>query len=226
MKTLAGMLAVVLLTSLIGSGSQVTGGERTSALLEGSYVIVALRRASYIEGAAVTDGSVAWIGTEVSFGEPLVWVYGIVCRDWRVEPIRHAGIFLDDATLSDLTIGPLEPPEEPLPEARPLRLYCDGGRLADILRIDDRVIVIPSDTGVMNAILEKPLSAGQIRRLQARLKDMNFYPGELTGEIDEATRNAVSNYADHRGAGYVFHRAALTENLLDGLDVLDRGPAE
>ena len=69
-----------------------------------------------------------------------------------------------------------------------------------MVMIDNRVIVIPSPTGGMNAILERPLNEGQISKLQSRLEALEFYIGGLTGEMDRATRKAVSRYADHRGA--------------------------
>ena len=57
-------------------------------------------------------------------------------------------------------------------------------------------------------------------KLQNQLIDMKFYEGAATGELDEATARAVSSYAEYRGAEYRFYRAAITENLLDGLGVL------
>ena len=50
---------------------------------------------------------------------------------------------------------------------------------------------------------------------------MKFYEGKITGELDEATLGSVGFYAEYRGSAYRFFRTAITENLLDGLRVLD-----
>ena len=87
--------------------------------------------------------------------------------------------------------------------------------------VDDRVLVASKSPWRLNVVLEKPLREDQLRKLQVQLRDMKFYSGGITGAMDKPTRAAVSSYADYRGAKYRFANTAITENLLDGLKVLD-----
>jgi len=188
---------------------------------DGDYVVVALRRSSFVEGAAEADSGAFRIGARVAFGDTLHWLDGTICRTWRAEAAGESVIRVDDPNLSDLTVAPLGEPRGHAPASvQPYRLYCDGARLAGVVAVDGRVFVTHSPSGTVNAVLEKPLTEPQVRRLQAALRERQFHTGPVTGVMDEATRQAVSRYADHRGARYVFRHAAITEALLDGLCVL------
>lgn len=189
-------------------------------LLDGNYVVVALRRASDVISSPKTDADAFSPGDTVSFGETLTWLDGITCESWRAEVTGDVGFTIGDPNLSDLTVAPLDVSSGQSNNTRSIELLCNGDHLTDITQVDSRVIVVQSPAGAMYAILEKPLDTGQIERLQFVLKDMKFYDGAITGEMDEATRRAVSYYADYRGAEYVFKNAAITENLLDGLQIL------
>lgn len=192
----------------------------------GEYRIVALRSASDVESTPTADADIDdWIGRTVSFGETLQWINGSSCNNWFARKAEQPLLDLADPNLSDLGIEPLSPPAyHVFASAQAIDLYCNdnGSRpVGSLIWIDDRILVTHSPSGSTNVILEKPLSSRQVGRLQEQLKDMKFYHGEITGELDEATLRSVGFYAEYRGSEFRFFRTAITENLLDGLGVLD-----
>lgn len=192
----------------------------------GEYRIVALRSASDVESTPTADADIDdWIGRTVSFGETLQWINGSSCNNWFARKAEQPLLDLADPNLSDLGIEPLSPPAyHVFASAQAIDLYCNDNGLrpvGSLIWIDDRILVTHSPSGSTNVILEKPLSSRQVGRLQEQLKDMKFYHGEITGELDEATLRSVGFYAEYRGSEFRFFRTAITENLLDGLGVLD-----
>lgn len=193
---------------------------------DGEYVAIALRRSSSVRGTPDPGVGSEWLAQRVSFSDRLVWLDGVTCNRWSVMGNDFPVIKPSDPNLSDLTIAPLDSRTSAGDRrvGKSAILICqDGGKkiIGNILIVDDRVLVASDPPWTVNVILEKPLRKDQVRKLQAQLKDMKFYSGEITGTIDVATRAAVSFYAEYRGAEYRFANAAITENLLDGLNVLD-----
>lgn len=208
-------------TSIIMEDDQ----DANSALF-GEYKVVALRKASSVESTPDADADIVdWIGRTVSFGETLRWVDGSSCDIWSAREAQQFPLDLEDPNLSDLAIEPLSPPAYGVfTFAAAFDLYCDGDEsrsIGSFIRIDDRVLVTQSASGSTNVILEKPLLPSQVSQLQTQLKDMKFYHGKITGELDEITLRGAGSYAEYRGSEFRFFRTAITENLLDGLGVLD-----
>ena len=75
--------------------------------------------------------------------------------------------------------------------------------------------------GALNAVLEKPLEPEEVRRLQVILKETGNLEGNVTGVLDQETREAIASWAEFRGAAYRFADPVISENLLAGLNVLD-----
>lgn len=198
--------------------------EAEPGLAHGTYHVVALRRASGVIGGPEDPTAEGWLGRGVLIGERLRWIDGEGCDEWQATALDMAPLEIDDPNLSDLAIGPVDSPTS-TGDARlglSWQLECEGEHVGAVYQLDERVLVFASPSGLTNAILERPLDSDQIEALQRQLKDMKFYAGEATGDLDEATQRAVSAYADYRGADYQFQRAAITANLLDGLGILSR----
>lgn len=187
----------------------------------GEYEVIAMRRASDVIGGPV-DASVSDhdLGDKVSLAEELNWLGDEYCPVWSVSELQTTAANLDDPLLADVIIGPngglLSEGERGA--IKHFELLCDEATIGALTRIDDRVLVAPSASGLTYVILEKPLPTRDISVAQQTLKDRGFYDGDINGEMDEATQNAVSRYASSRG-GYnvVFARSALTRNLLGSL---------
>ncbi len=193
----------------------------------GEYRVVALRNASHVATTADPGAGAEWLDQRVLFGEgQLTWLGGQSCKQWSVHKIDFPVVMLEDPNLSDLAIPQVDS-ETSSGDKRvnmPVDLICqdDGEQfLGGFIIIDARVLVASVPPWTVNLILEQPLSEEQVKKFQAQLKDMKFYEGEITGELDEATLRGVSSYAEYRGSAYMFFRTAITENLLDGLGVLD-----
>ena len=227
MKIRISLFLIAVMVTPYSASIVLADDQNTVSVLHGIYKVVALRRASDIESTADTDADIAdWIGREVSFSESLRWVNGSSCDNWFAKKNKHPPLDIYDPNLDDLAIEPMNPPAyHPLAKPQAFDLYCAGKgskrtrRIGGLIRVDERVLVTHSASGSTNIILEKPLSSSQVRQLQTRLKDMKFYDGEITGELDEPTLKGVGFYAEYRGSEYRFHRTAITENLLDGLGV-------
>ena len=193
----------------------------------GEYQVVALRNTGDVATVANPGSGMEWIDQRVSFGEGrLIWLSGETCRLWSVREAKFSVITLEDPNLSDLVIPPLDSATSSDDKRInvPVDLLCqdEGERiLGSFAIIDARVLVASVLNGTVNLILERPLTEQQVKKLQVQLKDMKFYEGKITGELDEATLGSVGFYAEYRGSAYRFFRTAITENLLDGLRVLD-----
>lgn len=188
----------------------------------GEFTIVAARRAGGVAGGPVEDPAARRIGETVSFGETLIWWDGKKCESWTAKPTDERVLPLNDPNLSDTQLPPVDGPVSA--GDRRLNagwsLTCDGEPLGVLLQVDRRVLVVPTKSGVTNLILEKPLQPEETFAFQKQLKSMKFYSGAPSSEWDEDSVYAVAAYAEYRGAKYRFARPAVTENLLDGLNVV------
>ncbi len=189
----------------------------------GEYIAVALRHSSDVAALAVPGAGAEFLGRHVRFGEDgAIWLDGRRCETWVVAESDSAVLTLDDPNLSDLAVPPVASDDKRINLA--VELVCLDAperTLGYFVIVDSRVLVAPAPGSTVNVILERPLSAAEIRRLQTQLKSMKFYFGEITGALDAATVRSIGYYAEYRGAAYRFARPAITENLLDGLGVLD-----
>jgi len=204
---------VVILTILVAGPAL--------ADLSGEYEVVAMRRSSEVE--STPDIETDFFGKTAFFGEHLEWIDGTKCDAWSWKDTTEYTTSLEDPNLSDVIIDRLEPSVIPdYISARRISLHCDNSErtVAMLVEIDQRVLVTSTASGALNVILQKPLTSGQISRLQSMLRQRGIYDGDFTGIIDDATRNAIARYADQRGAHYIFKDVVITENLLDGLGVL------
>ena len=214
------MLMLIMMST--ASAQTCIAGCGNSEALDGTFVVVDLRRSSMVEGGPDDISAADWIGREVVFDNSLLWIDGKSCEDWSIEKVDRPIDELSDPNLSDLEITPVDSSSSSGDARRTVlwRALCGDELLGHVIEIDNRVLVINSPSGLTNAILERPLSQDEITALQLQLIDMKFYEGDANGTIDEATSRAISAYAEYRGAEYRFYRAAITENLLDGLGVL------
>lgn len=64
------------------------------------------------------------------------------------------------------------------------------------LRIDGSVWTL--DIGHLNPV-ERDVSDGRVSGAQARLRNLGFYDGDINGELDDATREAVRNFQASAG---------------------------
>jgi peptidoglycan hydrolase-like protein with peptidoglycan-binding domain len=69
--------------------------------------------------------------------------------------------------------------------------------------------------------LEMGASGKDVERLQERLREFGFYDGEITGEFDEETRNAVKRFQEEEGLAADGFVGLMT---LHALDLLEHEP--
>jgi hypothetical protein len=210
------------------SSSGALAGDVTSVPAPfGEYEVVAIRAAGNVASTTGSQNRLDWMGKSVEFGESAaVWLDGEKCATWSVREAGSPEFFLDDPNLSDVTLPPLDFGSDTVDRRLnvPVELVCnDFGEwvLANFVIIDRRVLITPTVSGETYVILEKPLSAGEIERFQAELKDMKFYHGEISGNLDSESVSSIGFYAEYRGSAYRFYRTVITENLLDRLGVLE-----
>lgn len=222
MPSINNVLGVLLpmICGLITGPVQASGGHAPAGL-EGSYEIVAVRRASDVAGP-VEDATVAdVIGKTVSFDETLQWLDGRVCAQWRAEKRTDPAVNFSDPILSDTQVGPIDGQrstgDKRLNDG--FDLICGDGVVASLARVDNRVLVTSSASGVHYFILEKQLAGAAIKAFQTHLASMKFFNDAPKESWDEVSLRAVAAYAEYRGAKYRFRRPAITQNLLDGLDI-------
>ena len=189
---------------------------------DGDFTIITARRAGDVAGGPIEPAAAGRIGKTVSFGQRLTWWDGTSCAKWSAAARDDRVLPLDDPNLSDTQVPPVDGPvsagDRRLNAGWTIR--CDGKPLGVLLQVDRRVLVIPSPSGITNLVLEKPLPPDEIRAFQKHLKGMKFYAGEPAAGWDDKSLGAVASYAEYRGAKARFARTAITENLLDGLQIL------
>ncbi len=236
-------LALISLTTTLISGcalGQPSSGDKTepplvksSAQLEklsgfsGEYVIVDARRASNVSTPS-SPGLEIPIGNSVTFTQNGLEMEGAACDDWVIIPARVPVVYVDtDPNLIDLKLAPAGSPNSSGDQQQHagFTVLCERQRVMQLHRVDDRVLIMPWANSSFNLILERPLSSIQIKAYQAHLKSMKFYDGELTGELDEATLRASRNWYVYRAklddTQAIPARPAITENLLDALNVFE-----
>lgn len=194
----------------------------------GEYVIVDARRASDV-AAPLQPLSDDPIGDSVTFHKDGIDIAGISCDVWRIERRNEATLpFAQDPVLSDLILEPVDSDKSrgDQRENTAFDILCEQEVVGQIHKVDDRVLVMPWQNSSINLILERPLSEVQVKAYQAQLKSMKFYDGDVTGEMDAATLAASRAWYSYRADQSlpIPLRPAITENLLDGLNVLNDPP--
>jgi hypothetical protein len=189
----------------------------------GEYQLVDLRRASDVAGRASDETAIHSMGSTARFGKQMQWPNMDDCDAWSTKEATDSGVNTEDPILSDTQIPPLDGKPSSGDQRLNLGLdvYCNEKHVTRLLKVDDRILIAPTKSGSTYMILEKPLSGKEIRKLQHQLRDMKFHSGAVTDSWNEAALVAVSIYAEYRGAKYRFKRSAISENLLDGLGVLE-----
>ena len=189
----------------------------------GTYEIVAVRRASDVAApAAPMDDGDDPLGNTITITETGLELEGMSCDEWTAEQEVGPNPIQTDPILSDLYLPSLD---GAAPELRPtLKVMCEGEVVAHLFASDHRVIALPWRNSSHYLIAEKPLNPTQISRLQYVLTDMKFGDLEPTGILDAATLQTIRSYYEYRRGdddGYIFARPAISESLLEKLQVLD-----
>jgi len=200
----------------------------TLAGFAGEYVIVDARRAADV-AAPAQDLMPSPIGESITFTRDSIEMSGAGCDAWVIEPLDAPILAFDsDPNLIDIVLPPTDNPISAGDQQihKPYVAKCEGEAVLRIHKVDDRVLVIPSKNSAVNLILERPLSSLQVTAYQMQLKSMKFYDGPLTGVLDNDTLRASRFWYDNRARLEDTHpvpaRPAITENLLDALNVLAR----
>ena len=208
------------------------GGEPPNCLQElageftppvGEFVVVTARAASGVASTAGMGSVSEIIGTSIRLTENSLEINELGCDGWEIRQV-DAPVNADDPLLSDVMTGPVDS-ADPNSDHRIMAGWeyaCEGEVFIDLLQVDGRVLVAPWENGAVNLILERPMTKPQITRMQAALKDVKFLDQEPSGELDEATMQAVGFWAEYRSSAddpYRFLRTAITENLFDGMGV-------
>lgn len=193
----------------------------------GEFVIIDARMASDVASVAMPDYQPP-IGERLVFNHQGIMLDGAACDAWRVEPNDDATLVVEsDPNLIDLVLGPTDSPisSGDQQEHQGYVARCEGEDVFRFHKVDDRVLIIPTENSAVNLILERPLSELQIKAYQAQLKSMKFYDGELTGLLDDATLRSSRYWYENRArledTQPIPGRPAITENLLDALNVLN-----
>lgn len=189
----------------------------------GTYEIVAVRRASDVAASAIpTDGDDDPRGRTITITQAGLELEGMSCDEWTAQEESGPNPIETDPILSDLFLPSLA---DKVPELRPtLKVMCEGEVVFHLFATDQRVLALPWRNSSHYLIAEKPLTPTQISRLQSVLTDMKFGDLESTGILDAATLETIRSYYEYRqrdDEGYIFARPALSESLLEKLQVLD-----
>lgn len=227
-------LAALCLASLfaISCTGTYSAGERssgqTASPLDGTYTVVAIRRASDVAAPMVpqAESAASPLGQVITFQGQQLMMEGIDCESWRIKRTTAKALSIDqDPNLIDLTLPPADSPNSAGDQriGKTYKISCDGEFFGTALHVDDRVLVMPWANSALNLILERPLTPAQITQYQSQLKSMKFYDGEITGVLDGATLKASRQWYRYRAnlpdAQPIPARPAITQNLLDTLGV-------
>ncbi|NQY12930.1 MAG: hypothetical protein HRT81_03605 [Henriciella sp.] len=193
----------------------------------GEFVIIDARMASDVASVAMPDYQPP-IGERLVFNHQGIMLDGADCEAWRVDPLDEATLAVEaDPNLIDLVLGPTDSPisSGDQQEHQGYVARCEGEDVFRFHKVDDRVLIVPTENSAVNLILERPLSDLQNKAYQAQLKSMKFYDGELTGVLDDATLRSSRYWYEDRArlddSQPIPGRPAITENLLDALNVLN-----
>lgn len=191
-------------------------------LLSGQYELVDVRRASDVAGGPIEESTIRLIGSTASFGEKFDFPGLDGCTTWSVKAASGIPLNENDPVLSDTQIAPIDG-DRSAGDKRinlGLKVFCDGEYKISLLKVDERILVVPTASGIAYLIFERSLSDEETKRFQFQLRDMKFYSGSASSSWDEDSFRALSFYAEYRGADYRFARTAISENLLDALGVI------
>ena len=191
-------------------------------LLSGQYELVDVRRASDVAGGPIEESTIRLIGSTASFGEKFDFPGLDGCTSWSVKAASEIPLNENDPVLSDTQIAPIDG-DRSAGDKRinlGLKVFCDGEYKISLLKVDERILVVPTASGIAYLIFERSLSDEETKRFQFQLRDMKFYSGSASSSWDEDSFRALSFYAEYRGADYRFARTAISENLLDALGVI------
>jgi len=191
-------------------------------LLSGQYELVDVRRASDVAGGPIEESTIRLIGSTASFGEKFDFPGLDGCTSWSVKAASEIPLDENDPVLSDTQIAPIDG-DRSAGDKRinlGLKVFCDGEYKISLLKVDERILVVPTASGIAYLIFERSLSDEETKRFQFQLRDMKFYSGSASSSWDEDSFRALSFYAEYRGADYRFARTAISENLLDALGVI------
>ncbi len=212
------ILWFVFAISVISSGGSIQADD---PMLQGEYGLVTLRRASDVAGGGIGEDIAGLIGSTVKFGKKLEWLGQPDCDTWSVENSRDNVVNISDPMLSDTQISPAETAALGGDKRLNinLNLLCGNRRVSTLLKVDQRILVVPTASGTEYMIFERPMSGGETSKFQQQLRSMKFYSGPAAEIWNDASLSGLSSFAESRGAQYRFLRAAITENLLGGLAV-------
>ena len=194
----------------------------------GQYVVVSVRQNSFVAspaGASIGDAD-SPIGRLIRFETDGMLLDGIDCDDWQIETTPAPIDFSQDTMLSDLRLPPTSSPISDGDKrlSKFYRISCEGEAFTTVYQADNRVLALSWANSARYLILERPLSAVQIEKLQEALKSMKFYSGAVNGQFSDATERSVRAWYLYRLAdpnAAIPQRPAITENLLDTLKVLN-----
>jgi hypothetical protein len=206
----------VLLLAFSGSGHRADAGPFGAFI--GEFHVVTARRAFDVSGGPEDASADAAIGATVIFADELTWLDGTQCETWSAVESEDQVVDLKDPLLSDLTVGISLRRGSYLARARARSgnwlLTCDDRVVGAARVVDERVLVVPSPGGLSNLILERPLDAELVGLIQDKLRELGYYDGATTGDLDDATRRAVALRAHELGADYSFAIGVVTQALL------------
>lgn len=195
--------------------------------INGEFKVVTIRNASDVAALRMPEdmGGEA-IGQTITFMDDGIFMEGMACDKWEVNYPEAPVINLEDPILADIHVGATDSPQSSGDQRIGISysFICEGEAFMNVYQVDNWVLVIPWGNSSQYLIAERELSKDQIIAMQAQLRNYKFLEGELTGFIDNKTMGAISAWSHYRLAnddGYVFKRAAITENLLDTFGIPD-----
>lgn len=193
----------------------------------GDWTIVDFRRAQDVAAPAFAlDDTAQALGQVIHVTPDDIVIDGLGCDAWHLGPVQAAGSFAHDPILADLHIGPNDAPHS-AGDARigqVQTLLCEDERVSTIYRPGPRTVVATLRNSSLYMVLERPLTAPELTRLQAHLIDVKFLTPPASGELDPATLGALRDWYRYRQPDPdlpVPDRVVLTRNLLDGTGVWD-----
>lgn len=189
----------------------------------GEYVLVSARRASDVAAPPQPLSDIP-LGSKIEIRSPTdIVMADASCDDWQMLGSNSPTIFpQEDPLLFDAAL----PANEGAKDHRhniTYEIICEGETVVKFLRVDDRVLIFPSQNGATNVILEKPLGTEATSLLQDRLSALGYYAGQATGTLNDETVEAIRTWflsqeelAENVG---VPARPAITENFLSRFDI-------
>ncbi len=219
------MLALLLLMPMLAMAQEDERLEKSPII--GDFKVVTIRNASDVSVIRMPEEiGGEEIGNVITFTEEGIEIEGMSCDAWAVFQSLVPVVNTNDPILSDIHVSPADSPLSKGDQriGKTFHYVCEDESFMHVYQVDDRVLVIPWGNSAQYLIAERDLSKVQITAMQAQLRNHKFLEGDLTGYLDNKTVGAVSAWSHYRLAsedGYVFKRAAITENLLDTFGIFD-----